>query len=82
MNDVRLSHRLVPGDPEPDRLALEPCPAPYRHEIIVGRDPEIAWMHPINLTLKALAYWASWTRGRSFGIGGGSRGSDGRDFGG
>lgn len=24
--------------------------------IIVGRDPEIAWMHPINLTLKALAY--------------------------
>ena len=24
--------------------------------IIVGRDPEIAWMHPISLTLKALAY--------------------------
>lgn len=24
--------------------------------IIVGRDPEIAWMHPINLALKALAY--------------------------
>ncbi|MBY3595397.1 fatty acid desaturase family protein [Rhizobium bangladeshense] len=24
--------------------------------IIVGRDPEIAWMHPIALTLKALAY--------------------------
>jgi fatty acid desaturase len=24
--------------------------------IIVGRDPEIAWMHPITLTLKALAY--------------------------
>lgn len=24
--------------------------------IIVGRDPEIVWMHPINLTLKALAY--------------------------
>ncbi len=24
--------------------------------LIVGRDPEIAWMHPINLTLKALAF--------------------------
>ena len=24
--------------------------------IIVGRDPEIAWMHPINLVLKALAF--------------------------
>lgn len=24
--------------------------------IIVGRDPEIAWMHPIGLALKALAY--------------------------
>ncbi len=24
--------------------------------IIVGRDPEIAWMHPINLLLKALAF--------------------------
>ncbi len=24
--------------------------------IIVGRDPEIAWMHPIKLALKALAY--------------------------
>ena len=24
--------------------------------IIVGRDPEIAWMHPINLFFKALAY--------------------------
>jgi fatty acid desaturase len=24
--------------------------------IIVGRDPEIAWMHPIKLWLKALAY--------------------------
>lgn len=33
--------------------------------IIVGRDPEIAWMHPIRLAIKALAYvgilevWAS-----------------------
>ena len=33
--------------------------------LIVGRDPEIAWMHPINLVLKALAFvgivdtWAS-----------------------
>ena len=33
--------------------------------LIVGRDPEIAWMHPINLFLKALAFvgfvdtWAS-----------------------
>ncbi len=24
--------------------------------IIVGRDPEIAWMHPVNLVLKALAF--------------------------
>ena len=24
--------------------------------LIVGRDPEIAWMHPINLVLKALAF--------------------------
>lgn len=32
--------------------------------IIVGRDPEIVWMHPINLTLKALAYvgiWDTWS---------------------
>lgn len=28
--------------------------------IIVGRDPEIVWMHPINLALKALAYVGIW----------------------
>ena len=31
--------------------------------IIVGRDAEIAWMHPVNLALKALAYvgiWDTW----------------------
>ncbi|MDE0524330.1 MAG: fatty acid desaturase family protein [Boseongicola sp.] len=28
--------------------------------IVVGRDPEIVWMHPINLTLKALAYFGIW----------------------
>ena len=28
----------------------------HTHTIIVGRDPEIAWMHPISLTLKALAF--------------------------
>ena len=34
--------------------------------IIVGRDPEIVWMHPINLTLKALAYFGIWDTWSSF----------------
>ncbi|MDJ1006218.1 MAG: fatty acid desaturase family protein [Paracoccaceae bacterium] len=36
--------------------------------IIVGRDPEIAWMHPINLTLKALAYVGIVDAWKSLGI--------------
>jgi fatty acid desaturase len=36
--------------------------------IIVGRDPEIAWMHPINLALKALAYVGVYETWLSFGV--------------
>ncbi|ROU03691.1 fatty acid desaturase [Histidinibacterium lentulum] len=36
--------------------------------IIVGRDPEIAWMHPINMTLKALAYVGIVDAWKSMGI--------------
>jgi fatty acid desaturase len=45
--------------------------SPARHHtdtIIVGRDPEIAWMHPINMTLKALAYVGIVDAWQSFGI--------------
>jgi len=43
-------------------------PRHHTDTIIVGRDPEIAWMHPINLTLKALAYVGIVDAWKSFGI--------------
>lgn len=36
--------------------------------LIVGRDPEIAWMHPINLVLKALAFVGIYETWQSLGV--------------
>ena len=36
--------------------------------LIVGRDPEIAWMHPINLALKALAFVGIYEAWNSLGV--------------
>ncbi|WP_254445165.1 fatty acid desaturase family protein [Ruegeria arenilitoris] len=36
--------------------------------LIVGRDPEIAWLHPINLALKALAFIGIYEAWHSLGV--------------
>ncbi len=36
--------------------------------LIVGRDPEIAWMHPINLMLKAIAFVGIYDTWQSLGV--------------